>query len=469
MKTVIQLKELSKLGYTTDVGRSLAINIISKHCKHETKEDVVNVLKNIQEQPQSWLKNETWSKLAEYFCPDTDEETFQVHALKHQNDAASLKVYGGKHIDTNAKQQMATALALPVALQGALMPDAHGGYGLPIGGVLATNNAVIPYAVGVDIGCRMSLSIFSENEKYVKRYEYQIKEALRDHTHFGMEGSLDYRNEHEVLDSHLFQQTELLRTLHGKAARQLGTSGSGNHFVEFGSIELYENNMLNLPAGNYLALLSHSGSRGLGVAVAMYYTQLAMDVCKLPSEAKNLAWLDMSSEAGQEYWMSMSLAGEYAKASHDCIHANLAKALGLQTLAKVENHHNFAWKETLQDGREAIVHRKGATPAHKGEAGIIPGSMISPGYLVSGKGVAAALNSASHGAGRAMSRKKAKESFTNSALKKMLADHGVSLIGGSIEEAPGAYKDIDTIMGAQTDLVDIHGKFMPAIVRMNKE
>ena len=469
MKTVIQLKELSKLGYTTDVARSLAINIISKHCKHETKDDVINVLKNIQEQPQTWLKNETWSKLAEHFCPEPDDETFQVHALKNINDAAPLKVYGGKHIDTNAKQQMATALALPVALQGALMPDAHGGYGLPIGGVLATNNAVIPYAVGVDIGCRMSLSIFSENDKYAKRYAYQIKEALRDHTHFGMEGSLDYRNEHEVLDSSTFQQTELLRTLHGKAARQLGTSGSGNHFVEFGSIELYENNMLHLPAGNYLALLSHSGSRGLGAAVAMYYTQLAMDVCKLPSEAKNLAWLDMNSEAGQEYWMSMTLAGEYAKASHDCIHANLAKALGLQALTKVENHHNFAWKETLQNGREAIVHRKGATPAHKGEAGIIPGSMISLGYLVSGKGVDAALNSASHGAGRAMSRKKAKDSFTNSALKKMLADHGVSLIGGSIEEAPGAYKDIDTIMGAQTELVDVHGKFMPAIVRMNKE
>lgn len=469
MKTKIQLKELSKLGYTTDVARSLAINTISKHCKYESKEEIEKILKSILQEPATWLKHEVWGILAKHFCPEDNEMEYVVYDLLNDADAAPYKVYGGKYIDTNARQQMMAALKLPVALQGALMPDAHGGYGLPIGGVLAANNAVIPYAVGVDIGCRMALSIFSENDKHVKRYSHQIKEALKEHTHFGMEGSLDYRNEHEVLDSKVFKQTELLRTLQGKAAKQLGTSGSGNHFVEFGSVELFENNMLNLAPGKYFALLSHSGSRGLGAAIAMHYTQVAMDVCKLPSATKNLAWLDMNTEAGQEYWMSMTLAGDYAKACHDCIHTNLSKALGLEVLAKVENHHNFAWKEMLQNGREAIVHRKGATPAHKNEAGIIPGSMMTAGYLVTGKGEHGSLQSASHGAGRAMSRKKAKETFTNSALKKMLADHGVTLIGGSIEEAPLAYKDIDTIMKAQTELVEIHGKFMPAIVRMNKE
>jgi len=151
-------------------------------------------------------------------------------------------------------------------------------------------------------------------------------------------------------------------------------------------------------------------------------------------------------------------------------------------LANINNHHNFAWKEeivvnqmnagsttTAKAGQYAIVHRKGATPAGKGVAGFIPGSMATAGYLVCGRGVSESLNSASHGAGRAMSRQKAKEQFTQSALKKFLTQRQVSLIGGSIEEMPQAYKDIDKVMPAQASLVDIHGKFTPRIVRMNKE
>ena len=165
----------------------------------------------------------------------------------------------------------------------------------------------------------------------------------------------------------------------------------------------------------------------------------------------------------------MQLAGDYAKACHDRIHANLLKALGLQALATIENHHNFAWEDTLADGRKVIIHRKGATPAHEGELGIIPGSMTTAAYLVSGKGVDNALYSASHGAGRAMSRKRARENTTASALKKMLANADVTLIGGSVEEHPLAYKDIEKVIAAQKDLVTIQGKFMPKIVRMNKE
>jgi tRNA-splicing ligase RtcB len=232
---------------------------------------------------------------------------------------------------------------------------------------------------------------------------------------------------------------------------------------------LFEDNALGLPPKKYMALLSHSGSRGLGANIAQHYTRIAMDTCKLPREAQQLAWLDMNSEAGQEYWLSMNLAGDYAKACHDRIHANVLKAVGLQVLAKIENHHNFAWKDMLADGTEAIIHRKGATPAHKGELGIIPGSMATAAYLVEGKGVGSALYSAAHGAGRAMSRKRAKENMTVSGLKKMLANAEVTLIGGSIEENPLAYKDIECVMDAQQELVDIQGRFMPKIVRMNKE
>ena len=163
------------------------------------------------------------------------------------------------------------------------------------------------------------------------------------------------------------------------------------------------------------------------------------------------------------------IAGRFASANHYIIHQRVAAAVGLKEVGVVENHHNFAWKETLQNGQDVIVHRKGATPAHKGEMGIIPGSMTTAAYLVSGKGVNDALNSASHGAGRAMSRQKAKENMTNSTMKKMLSDAGVTLIGGSVEENPLAYKDIEVVINAQKELVEIEGKFLPKIVRMNKD
>src|SRR5690606_1973418 len=134
----------------------------------------------------------------------------------------------------------------------------------------------------------------------------------------------------------------------------------------------------------------------------------------------------------------------------------------------IENHHNFAWKETLVDGNEYIVHRKGATPAAKGVFGIIPGSMTAPGYIVSGLGNEASLNSASHGAGRKMSRLKAKNSVTMSSLKKELQARRITLIGGSTEEAPAAYKDIELVMKSQTTLVNIEGTFLPRVVRMAK-
>ena len=463
----LKTKELSKMGYTNDKARSLVINIISKHFKHHSATSITELLTHIINNPENYLDHEHLGKIAETLTGKTKSHDFEAHSLL--TAPGPYKVYGNKEIDTGAKKQMELAMSLPVAIQGALMPDAHTGYGLPIGGVLATENVIIPYAIGVDIGCRMSLSIIDESASFFKRYSHQIKLALKNQTHFGMEGSLDTLPYHEILDSPVFNETEFLRRLQGKAARQLGTSGSGNHFVEFGEIELFENNSMKLPAKKYMALLSHSGSRGLGANIAAHYTQIAMEKCRLPREVQKLAWLDLDTEAGQEYWIGMNLAGEYAKACHDTIHQTLLKSLGLQVLTNVENHHNFAWKEQQQDGKELIIHRKGATPAHQGEMGIIPGSMTTAAYLVSGKGAASSLNSASHGAGRAMSRTKAKQNMTASALKKILNNAGVTLIGGSVEESPMAYKDIDKIINAQKDLIEVEGKFLPRIVRMNKD
>lgn len=463
----LKTKELSKIGYTNDQARSLVINIISRHFKHQTKAELIAMLTDIKTNPANYTNDDVVGKIAATFLDEEEDINFTAFQLLEQ--AGQLKIYGGKEIEHSAKKQMELVMSLPVTVQGALMPDAHTGYGMPIGGVLATHNAVIPFAVGVDIGCRMALTIIDESDSYFRSHSHQMKTALREFTHFGMEGGLEFKQEHAVLDDPAFNATDFLKRLQGKAERQLGTSGSGNHFVEFGTVELHEGNTLGLAPKRYVALLSHSGSRGLGANIAQHYTRIAMDVCRLPREARQLAWLDMNSEAGQEYWLSMTLAGDYARACHQRIHANLLGALGLQAITTVENHHNFAWKEQLEDGRNVIVHRKGATPAHAGELGIIPGSMTTPAYVVSGKGVGNSLYSASHGAGRAMSRQRAKENMTVSGMKQMLGTAGVTLIGGSVEENPLAYKDIDRVIAAQEALVNIEGIFMPRIVRMNKE
>jgi tRNA-splicing ligase RtcB len=363
---------------------------------------------------------------------------------------------------------MDIAMSLPVTVAGALMPDAHQGYGLPIGGVLAAKNAIIPYGVGVDIGCRMALSIFDITEDHFNSNEAKFKRELVAHTKFGAGNGFKGRDqaEHEVLDRKEFNMNPLIKNLQDKAATQLGSSGGGNHFVEWGVIEFSrKDEALGINAGKYLALLSHSGSRGFGATIAGYYTRLAKEICKLPREAINLAYLELDSEAGQEYWMAMNLAGDYASACHEIIHNKLVQAIGGTVLAKVENHHNFAWKEKL-NGEEVIVHRKGATPAGKGVMGIIPGSMTAPGFLVRGRGIEASINSASHGAGRRMSRTKAIQSITREEMRAILKEKNVSLIGAGLDEAPMAYKDINMVMQAQEDLVDIVARFRPRIVRM---
>ena len=196
------------------------------------------------------------------------------------------------------------------------------------------------------------------------------------------------------MENELFYQLPLLKNLHGRAWKQLGSSGSGNHFVEFGVVEIAEKDeVLGVDAGNYVGLLSHSGSRALGANIANHYTKIAISKRRLPHDAKNLAWLTLDEEEGMEYWMAMNLAGDYASACHHIIHEKIAKQLGRKPMKMVENHHNFAWKEKWE-GKEVIVHRKGATPAGKDVLGIIPGSMTADGFIVKGKGEMASVNSA---------------------------------------------------------------------------
>jgi tRNA-splicing ligase RtcB len=276
--------------------------------------------------------------------------------------------------------------------------------------------------------------------------------------------------EHPVLERKEFTEISFLRGQKDKAYAQLGTSGHGNHFVEFGIVSIKEGiQNLNLAAGDYLGILSHSGSRNMGASIAQHYTELAKLKRRLPKGAINLAWLNLEEEEGQEYWQAMNLAGEYSAANHRIIHEKLSQALNEKPIRVIENHHNFAWKEKLEDGTEVIVHRKGATPARKDIYGIIPGSMTSPGFIVKGKGNPVSLWSASHGAGRAMSRSEARSRFTPKILKEALKRAGVDLLGGGLDEAPGAYKDIHAVMQNQKDLVEIAGVFYPKIVRMSED
>jgi tRNA-splicing ligase RtcB len=426
-------------------------------------------LEAVRQDPGSFLADSQYADLAREWIRITQKDESTLTDLRES--PLPFPIWGREQIDTEAIKQMENAMRLPVTVTGALMPDAHVGYGLPIGGVLATDNVVIPYAVGVDIACRMRLSIYEVSPYLIGQKKGMFEDALWNETAFGMGAKWTgaKRAQHAVLDDEAWYATRQLRTLKDTAMNQLGTSGTGNHFVEWGSFRLHEP-MFGLKPGEYLALLSHSGSRGVGARIADRYSKLAMEKHPdLDKSARHLAWLSLDSEEGQEYWLSMELAGRFASANHYIIHHRVAAAVGLKEAAVVENHHNYAWVQSLPDGRKVIIHRKGATPAGVGALGVIPGSMGDAGYVVRGRGVSESLESASHGAGRQMSRKAALNSISRGQRDQYLKEHGVTLLGGGIDESPQAYKPIDTIIAAQHDLVDVIGKFTPRIVRMADE
>jgi len=381
-------------------------------------------------------------------------------------------VWGEGLIEPGTMAQMENAMRLPVSVGGALMPDAHLGYGLPVGGVLATEGAVVPWAVGVDIACRMRLSVYDVSPDLIESRRDDLTEALLRNTNFGAGSKFKEgrRPEHEVLEDPAWEATAFLRGLKDTGRAQLGTSGSGNHFVEWGVFEALgevEGEAAFGPGRRYLALLSHSGSRGVGFKIANRYSKIAKERHpELDKEVADLAWLDLEDEEGEEYWLSMQLAGRFASANHAVIHDRVSRALGEEVLTKVENHHNFAWSERV-GGKEAIVHRKGATPAGRGVMGVIPGSMGDPGYVVRGRGDERSINSAAHGAGRRMSRTQAFKTLSEERWREHLAERGITLIGGSLDEAPAAYKDVETVVSMQGELVDLVGRFTPKIVRMD--
>ncbi len=446
---------LGEFGWTSPALRAAAQQAIAA-AGPVLRGDLPQTLRRLHADPEDFLTHPQLGVLA---AAIVHEPVF------HERPEPAPWAQWGDELGEATYRQMRNAARLPVAVAGALMPDAHPGYGLPIGGVLATDDSVVPYAVGVDIACRMRLTVFDAPVERLAQDIPGLSDILERQTAFGLGAKRQDRPDHAVMDDPTWRQLRVTRGLYDKAGAQLGSSGSGNHFVEFGLMTFAED-AVGVPAGEYVAVLSHSGSRAAGAGVAAHYTKLARARHpELPDDLQYLAWLRLDDDDGREYWAAMNLMGRYAAANHEVIHAAITAALGAQVVLSVENHHNFAWKET-HGGREVIVHRKGATPAGEGVLGVIPGSMAAPGYLVRGKGSPASLRSASHGAGRLMSRTEARRSVTWREVNARLAAANVTLLSAGLDESPGVYKDIGQVMDAQTDLVETLARFDPRIVKM---
>jgi len=456
-------RQLQKLGYPAGMLGNLAkAAATTARGMGWPAAEIFRALSDVRREPEAFTADPVFGQLAQAVqrrgsrgLPPTEIDYERAEMLDYR--------VWGEEIDPQAHQQMRNACRLPISVAGALMPDAHVGYGLPIGGVLATDNAVIPYAVGVDIACRMMMTVFELPPEQLDEDARRFERILEEQTRFGVGATWKPCREHPVMEED-WNVTDVTAGLKNLARQQLGTSGSGNHFAEFGELTVLSP-VRDLPPGRYLAVLSHSGSRGPGNKTAGHYSRWAMSKhSKMPKELRHLAWLDMNGD-GDEYWTAMELMGRYASANHHVIHRQIVEAVGLPPLLQVENHHNFAWKET-HDGHEVIVHRKGATPAHEGVLGIIPGSMASPAYLVAGLGNATSLRSAAHGAGRHMSRGQAKRTFHWSQVRPYLAERGITLLSAGLDEVPWVYKNIDEVMAAQSDLVRPLARFNPRIVKM---
>lgn len=451
-------RQLERLGVPRRCAKTAIVVVQKLRAQRElSRNQIKERLQQVVEDPQLFLGDPHMDALAQDLLAEA-EVTETKEPVKWRQ--------WGSDTDDGAIRQMDDACQLPQSVAAALMPDAHIGYGLPIGGVLALEDAVVPYAVGVDIACRMKMSILDMPVDSLQKNFDHYRNALESGTRFGVGSEHEKPQHHAVLDQD-WSVTRVTRERKDKARKQLGTSGSGNHFVEFGVVTLSTPAPeWSLEPGQYVALLSHSGSRGTGAAVCSTYSDIARrNLSPKHAHFGRLAWLDMNTSEGRDYWAAMNLMGDYASANHDVIHRLVTKLLGARVIEDVENHHNFAWQERHY-GKNVVVHRKGATPAGEGVLGVIPGSMADPAFVVRGKGNAESLRSAAHGAGRVMSRRKAKDKFRFRSIQKTLEKRGIRVLSAGADEVPGVYRNIEQVMAEQGDLVEMVARFDPKIVKM---
>jgi tRNA-splicing ligase RtcB len=217
-------KDLIKMGYPEGKVVGIAINAMLKHFKRTPILEQKEILRAVLQTPEDFINDEALAPIAKQLLPDPNQKK-EVELLPKSGE---YRVYGSEHIEVGARNQMDVAMRLPVTMAGALMPDAHHGYGLPIGGVLATNNAVIPYGVGVDIGCRMCLSVYDIPESFIDHNRFKLKQWLGDHTRFGMNESFSDPMDDAIFSRPEFKDIKIARELRDRAYKQIGSSGSGN-------------------------------------------------------------------------------------------------------------------------------------------------------------------------------------------------------------------------------------------------
>jgi tRNA-splicing ligase RtcB len=372
-----------------------------------------------------------------------------------------------EEIEDGALQQLYNAARHPEAGEAiAVMPDCHVGYGVTIGCVFPTRNAVLPNAVGVDIGCGMCAvptGVKLDRRRMDKQFwrDWSGQLARNVPTGFGTHRSPQDLGE---LDRPL-RASRLQPLLREKAAVQLGTLGGGNHFLE-----------AQVDEADQIWMMVHSGSRHTGLRIAGHYNDLAIasSTARGLDAPKDLASLPLDDATGQDYIHDMGWATDFALESrrqmidqmtHTFAHS--LERIGVRDYepsldAMINIHHNFAQLEE-HGGERLMVHRKGATSADDGQLGIIPGSMGAPSYIVRGKGNEAALKSCSHGAGRQMGRNAAKKAITEAAFAQSLEGTFSKPSMRYVDEAPDAYKDITTVISRQQDLVEIIHTLKPII------
>jgi len=389
-------------------------------------------------------------------CANPPSPCYPVSMQIITSERIPIKLWASD-IDAAALQQARNLANLPFAFRWvAVMPDAHTGYGMPIGGVLATDGMVIPNAVGVDIGCgmaavRTSLTRISidELQEILTIIRSEVPAGFKHHPDPQPWDGFDRAPDIPIIQQELYS-----------ARHQLGTLGGGNHFIE-----------IQQGDDGFIWLMIHSGSRNFGLKTASEYHRLARNLCargrvNLPDP--DLSFLPVDSPDGREYLKAMNYCLDFARANRAlmverCLGAITAVTGGTGTHS-VNIHHNYAAVET-HFGHEVLVHRKGATSARKGQPGIIPGSMGSSSYITEGLGCEESFTSSSHGAGRRMGRNEASRKLDLEREQQKMKGiiHGLRS-KHDLDEAPGAYKDIDEVMAQQKDLVKIVVKLRPLAV-----
>ena len=373
-----------------------------------------------------------------------------------------VKIYTDE-IEPQARQQLVNISMLPIVHHHvAAMPDVHLGIGATVGSVIPTRSAIIPAAVGVDIGCgmmatRLSLGANDLDEKRLKRVFDRISRDVP--VGFDQHDERDARTQaakgfkrglHGILEKHAGIKKRVGK--HSSWVRQLGSLGGGNHFIE-----------VCLDESNRVWVMLHSGSRGIGNAIGTYFIELARrdaERNQLVLPDRDLAYFPEGAEHFDDYVEAVGWAQDYARANREEMMELVLEALARhlpsfeRTTEAVNCHHNYVERE-FHYGADVWVTRKGAIRARPGELGIIPGSMGARSYIVRGKGSPDSFESCAHGAGRRMSRTQAQKKFSTADLEAQTAGVICRKDRGVIDEIPGAYKDIDQVMANQQDLVEV--------------